>query len=512
MNKALIYTRVSTDEQAETGQSLEVQEKICRRYATKNALQVTNVFSDPGRSGSDPNRPGLAALLETCKKDPSIKTVITQDIDRLARDTFLYLSKLKEFKELGIEVKFLNQPGVEDNLEGKLTGTIQASVAEYLAKQTGRKAKAVMTEKFEFGWWPSYAPIGYRNVENPNPTCSVDSRIVAPDEEIAPLIRLAFEDYATGNYPLQDLRDKLTDLGLTGRKGGKLNTSAVHQILSNPFYWGWMVWDGNEKMGKHKPLISKETFDTCQYIRAKHRNFTTRERKHSFLLNGILTCNKCGWRYVAEWHSINSKNSPRIAYYHCGNKECAPKVFIQSKKLEANVAELFKDFEFSRKFTDLIGQKAREHYNQSDEETKKKRTTYLQQRAKLEQKRNVLENRLLDDTIDKETFKRMHTNLLNKIDQVDQHMLRLENHRNIDFDMVDEVLAITRDVYATYKKATPEVKKHLLNFFFEQIFMVDGKILGVKANPIFQSLKDMHEVIVRNGWLRNPGRFTKSDK
>src|SRR3989344_3389803 len=134
MNRALVYTRVSTDDQAEHGQSLEVQEKLCRKFAEGKGIEVVEIYADAGKSGSDPNRQGLKGLLQNCKDDPTISMVIMQDIDRLARDTLLFMMKMSEFKEMGVEVKFINQPTIDEGLEGKLTGTIQAGVAEFLAK------------------------------------------------------------------------------------------------------------------------------------------------------------------------------------------------------------------------------------------------------------------------------------------------------------------------------------------------------------------------------------------
>ena len=113
----------------------------------------------------------------------------------------------------------------------------------------------------------------------------------------------------------------------------------------------------------------------------------------------------------------------------------------------------------------------------------------------------MLEERLLDETIDQETFKRMHNHLQNKMDQVDQHLLRLEGDRSIDFKKVEEVLSMTQNIHKTYIEASFEVKRHVLSFFFEEILAKDGEIVGFKANPIFESLREMNEVILKNDWL-----------
>ena len=87
MPNALIYCRVSTQEQAEKGYSLDAQEKLCCNFAKNNGYKVVNIFRDEGRSGTNLNRPALKDALSKCQQDKSIKALIIQETDRLARNT-----------------------------------------------------------------------------------------------------------------------------------------------------------------------------------------------------------------------------------------------------------------------------------------------------------------------------------------------------------------------------------------------------------------------------------------
>ena len=82
---ALIYSRVSTDEQAETGHSIETQVVLCDRFARDNGYIVTGVYKDPGKSATNMKRPGLQDLLLRCEEDSSVNAVLVQDTDRMAR-------------------------------------------------------------------------------------------------------------------------------------------------------------------------------------------------------------------------------------------------------------------------------------------------------------------------------------------------------------------------------------------------------------------------------------------
>ena len=78
MHNALIYCRVSTEEQAEKGYSLDAQEKFCRDFAQNNGYKVISVYRDEGKSGKTLGRPALKDALSKCQQDKSINTLIIQ--------------------------------------------------------------------------------------------------------------------------------------------------------------------------------------------------------------------------------------------------------------------------------------------------------------------------------------------------------------------------------------------------------------------------------------------------
>src|SRR5262249_54364564 len=73
-----------------------------------------------------------------------------------------------------------------------------------------------MQEKAEQGFWPTVAPLGYRNIAGPD-----GKRIIDPDPESGPLISQLFECYATGRLSLKEASEKARAAGLVYRKSGK---------------------------------------------------------------------------------------------------------------------------------------------------------------------------------------------------------------------------------------------------------------------------------------------------
>ena len=120
--------------------------------------------------------------------------------------------------------------------------------------------------------------------------------------------------------------------------------------------------------------------------------------------------------------------------------------------------------------------------------------------------------KLLDNTIDRDTFKRMHSNLQEQIDKLDMEIIKMEHTRNTDFGAIEEILAMTRNVYKTYMDSPTDLQRKYLRFFFDKIYAEDGLVVGVEANPLFESLKRINqEVILTSHWLEKWSQFRTTD-
>lgn len=408
----------------------------------------------------------------------------------------------------------------EGDVSSGLIGSIFAAVAEWESEVNGQRTKNAMTQKYKERWWPSWAPIGYLNINKegrisgkgfcPEKQQLLDAlerplKRIEPDPIIAPLVKEAFKKYASGDYSYLKLTHILHKKGLRTRNGKPIAHSSIQQMLTNTFYYGLMKWGKPKKMevmGLHEPLISKKLFDTCQLVAAKHRNFVIRERKHNFLLRGIVFCNQCGQRYTAEWHKITrSKDRDKIAYYHCAKRTPCKSKYVESEELENKVANLLKGIKFNKGFTDKVTSKVKRYLKDRNKIEAKERNLLLRKRTALTNKRKVLEDRLMDETIQRDTFKRLHNELQVDINTIDTDLAKMESTRKFDFDLLEEVLALTRNIPKTYKEAPVFLKRKYLNFFFDQIFVDNKNIVKSAFSPLIEELITQQEVILRKNLL-----------
>ncbi|SRR5260221_1784534 len=169
----LSYERVSTEEQTHT-KSCDDQKVANDRYILQQGwtLAENGDYRDQGLSGKSLERPGLQDLLIRCQEDKTIKAIVVTEADRLARGNITYLFVREQLKKLGVKIVAVTQPMIDETDEGEMIGEIFGAVNGYLASITRRKSMRALDMKAERGWWPSKAPLAYRNInvgteENP---------------------------------------------------------------------------------------------------------------------------------------------------------------------------------------------------------------------------------------------------------------------------------------------------------------------------------------------------------
>jgi len=498
----LIYVRISDFGSVEDALSPEVQIEIAQKEKEKRKLVLLEPpYQDLGKTGTTLDRPGLQNMLARCMRG-GVDAIIVQDTSRLSRNTADYIAIKAMLQKEGVSLISINQPSASKNDPySSFVDEVIAATNALHPRVTSFKVKLTANSKFNFGWYPGPAPIGYKNVKNNTPSCQLDRKIIVPDEKKDYLIKLLFKKYGTGQYNLFKLGKVLQKKGLTTKSGNPLAHSTLNQILTNPFYYGLMRRNGTKKMGKHEPLISKKLFNLCQLVARKHANFVTRERKHDFLLRGLLFCDKCEQRYTAEWHNINSRSRDKIAYYHCVKRTPCKSSYIESKEMERQVTELLKGIKFTKGFTTKLTIQVMKYLKSLDRGRLKERKALNNKKTAFLVKRGRLEENFLNGHISADAYNRMSAKLDIEINKVGLKLLRLDKTHKLDFDLLKEVMQFTRDIPKTYSEAPDYLKKKYLGFFFQKVLVDDKKIKNVIYSPLINELNSSQQVILRSNRL-----------
>jgi site-specific DNA recombinase len=159
--RAVLYVRVSTDEQARSGYSLAQQLEALREHAAREGYEVLEEVRDPGQSGASLERPGMDRVRDLVAAG-GVSMVLAQDRDRFAREPAYHYLLKKEFEGYGTKIRALNDQG-DDSPEGQLTDGILDQLAKYerakIAERTrrgklrrAREGKVVATHTPNYGF------------------------------------------------------------------------------------------------------------------------------------------------------------------------------------------------------------------------------------------------------------------------------------------------------------------------------------------------------------------------
>ena len=110
--RAILYARVSTDEQARSGYSLAQQMEALREYAAREGYEVLEEVRDPGQSGASLERPGMDRVRDLVAAG-GVAVVLAQDRDRFAREPAYHYLLRREFEEHGTKIRAFNDRGDE---------------------------------------------------------------------------------------------------------------------------------------------------------------------------------------------------------------------------------------------------------------------------------------------------------------------------------------------------------------------------------------------------------------
>lgn len=300
MNRAALYIRVSTLEQAQEGYSVGEQKERLIAYCKAKDWLIADIYVDGGYTGSNLNRPGIQKLIsETDKFD----LVLVYKLDRLSRsqrDTLYLIEEV--FRPKGVDFISMQESFDTSTPFGKAMIGLLAVFAQLEREQIkertwmGRVARA----KTGLHHGGGNIPIGYEYEDG--------KLIVNPYE--AEQVRKIYEWYLAG-ASLKGITDRLQDEGYTNKYSSYNSWSSVRNILGNETYTGTLHFGDIVVEDAHEAIISKEQFNAAQILRGKRQEqygSTAFQSKH--LLTGLLFCGHCGGRYYL-------RNTGKYSYYAC---------------------------------------------------------------------------------------------------------------------------------------------------------------------------------------------------
>ncbi len=238
-----IYSRVSTEEQAKEGLSVEAQIDKCKAFCEARDWEVFKVYKDAGFSAGSLNRPALELLLRDAE-EKRFDIILVYKIDRFSRKLKDLIMILENLKEKNINFTSVTEQIDTTSAMGEAFFQIIGVFAQLERGMVKERVELAFDRKIKFGEALYRAPFGYTYL---------DKKLV-PNPEDSLKVREIFEMWVQG-ISYKEIAKKFN-----------LPESTLYQMIKNPIYIGKVKYKGELYKGKHIAIIDQELYDKVNNI------------------------------------------------------------------------------------------------------------------------------------------------------------------------------------------------------------------------------------------------------
>lgn len=237
------YIRRSTEND---NYSLQAQEKAIRSFSESQGWQLLKIYSDPSDSGRTLNRPQFQQMIE---ESSNVDLILVMKLDRISRslkDILILVEDILTPKKIGL--KSVTESFDSSTSEGRLMLSMLGSFAEFERKRIVERMMDGKLQRADNGGWNGGTiPFGYEK-------CKVTNQII-PNGKDSKIVREIFNLYAQKSLSSSKLKS-LTECSL--------HRYSIYNLISNPFYAGYIEYGSILRKGSHTPLVDKKLFNKVQ--------------------------------------------------------------------------------------------------------------------------------------------------------------------------------------------------------------------------------------------------------
>lgn len=256
--RAAIYVRVSTDEQAAEGYSIEAQKEMLQDWCLVEGWEVAGVYEDDGFSGRSDKRPAYRKMMAEMDR---WDVLVVVKMDRIHRNSRNFMSMMDTLTKHGKMFVSSSEALDTTNALGRFVVDMIQRLAQLESEQIGERTHMGMREKAEtldaategkrtMGFTPPY---GYR----------LRDGALEEDPDELPVVCRMFSEYAEGRS-MDSICYGLNREGILTRRGNPWNKRNLANVLHNPVYAGYMRWEDLLIRHEAETAVSPEEFNNVQ--------------------------------------------------------------------------------------------------------------------------------------------------------------------------------------------------------------------------------------------------------
>ncbi len=247
-----IYTRVSTEDQAKEGFSLDNQIDKLRSYCTARSWNVFHEYVDDGFSGRNLKRPAYKQMMIDID---NWDILLVLKMDRIHRNSKNFMLMMEDLNKYDKEFVSLTESLDTSTAMGRFVMNIIQLIAQLESEQIGERVYAGMEQKARSnsGVLGFNIPFGYDYIDH--------ELLINSSESI--VVKDIFSLYLQGKS-LGKIAELLNNSKIDTKKGGFWAKKTISNIIKNPLYCGFLRWDNIVNKSNHEPIISITDFNLVQ--------------------------------------------------------------------------------------------------------------------------------------------------------------------------------------------------------------------------------------------------------
>lgn len=504
LKRAVTYLRVSSPSQVNTdynpeGISLPAQRDACIPKVASLAAENVREFVEPGRSATNiDQRPVfqemLAWIRAECKAGRQIDYIVVYQFSRMFRNTFDAAVVKHDLRKLGVRIVSVTLD-VGEGYDADLIETIMSAVDEHQSRRSGADVALKMGQKARSGGTLGRAPLGYRNVREQFEGREV--RTVAVDPERGPLVRQAFELYATGDYTIERLTQTLADRGLRSRPGkhpaGLVAPSKVNAMLKDRYYLGYVTYKGEEFPGRHERLVTPELFERVQEVMAARSGRGVRQRIHHHYLKGLLWCGACkqaGRHNRVIVQKSTNRGGYEYFYFFCRGRQkhvCTTR-YWDMDRIEEAVEEEYKRLRVAPDFVAWFRGQVEDVLSESEAAAKLRRDDLALQLDRLHRQEENLLDLVMDGQLPRERLQERLAAIADQRGRLTAELDGIESALAAGAAFLDAALDLLGNPYELYRRMGPDQRRQFNNVVFERIYVHTDRVTAREYKEPFSFL------------------------
>ena len=464
--KVIIYTRVSTDEQNNGYSPVDQKDKL-HRFCENNNMEVVGFYHDD-ESGKTFDRPEWKNIMQFLKKNTGlIDYIYFLKWDRFSRNVADAYITIKALKKLGVEPRAIEQPLDFEIPESKIMLSIYLAAPEVDNDRRALNIFHGMRRGKKEGRWLGACLRGYKNTRDEN-----NRPVIIPEGgQQEQLVRLAFKEFATGLYNIEELRHKIN------KKGLKCNRNSFWMLLRNKGYTGKILVPAykNEPAewveAQHEAIIDDATFYKVQDILAgRRKNIPTKNQTLSdeFPLRGFLICPQCAKTLTAS--SSKGKMGRLYPYYHC-TKGCKERQ--KADQVNSTFVNLIESFNANpgsiKLFAAILKEKLKQNSNNDKTEIDKVNKDIERQKQRIQNAKSLM----LDGEFTAQEYKEMKLEIEEQIVKLTCDLTTL-NQGLLNFDKkIDDCVELLLNLGKYYQERDTATKQRIVSSIFPSKLVFD---------------------------------------